>query len=267
MAELPPDKQGTFDPALARRLHQALTADAEGLFVVVLDPALEVLRAALRNPRLNEAHLLALLKRKDLPEDILKAVYRLEAVAGSHRLKVALAMHPAAPGQVVLALLPHLFLFELLNICILPGPTPDQKLAAERTIIRRLSTLELGNKMTLARRGTASLVGEILKEGDPRLVEVCLANPQLREVSLLQFLNGPKADADTISLVARQPRWQGRPNLRLAILRHPRTPSVWFTLWLPKLKVPDLRSLVASRRLKPEQRRLVKEELRRRGNP
>ena len=160
----------SLDPELARRLHRALTAESEELYQVVLDPAPEVLRSALKNRNLNEDHLLALLKRRDLGEDLLKAIYQYEQQNPSRQLKMALVHNPATPGPIVLSLLPHLYLFELVDVCFLPGVTPDQKIAAERTIIQRLPQIELGNKMTLARRATADVVGAILREGDSRLV-------------------------------------------------------------------------------------------------
>lgn len=254
-----------LDRDLVRRLQQALTAGGDELFGVLRDPDPAVLRAALRNPRLGEDHLLALLRRRDLTEDLLKGIGQLQGVESSHRLKVALVGNPATPGTLVQTLLPQLRLFELLNLCYLPGATPDQKVAAERAILLRLPTTELGNKLTLARRGTAAVVGELLRERDPRVLEACLGNPRLKEVSILQFLSGARAGADAISAIARHPRWRSRPNLRLAVLKNPKTPAVWFTLFLPSLRTPEINLLAASRRLNPQQKQLVADELRRRG--
>lgn len=254
-----------LDPALARRLRNALTAGHEGLFRVLQDPSAEILRAAFRNRALTEDHLLALLKRRDLPEDLLQALHRLPQTGDSHRLKVALAKNPGTPGPVVLSLLPHLRLFELLDLCILPGTTPDQRVAAERAIRQRLPTTELGQKMTLARRGPPSLVAALLREGHPRLVELCLNSPRLKEVAVLQFLASAAPTAETVSMVARHPKWKSRPNVRAAILKNRRTPQVWFTLLLPALSRAEVNGLLASRRLAPVQKRLVAAELRRRG--
>jgi hypothetical protein len=250
-----------LDPGLARRLHGALTAGPEELFQLVQDPSPEVLRALLKNPRLGEDHLQALLKRRDLSEDLLKAVFRLDKVEAGHRLKVALVYNPGTPGAVVQTLLPQLYLFELANLCHLPGVTPDQKVAAERVIIQRLPTTPLGNKLTLARRGTGAVVAELFKEGDARLIEACLLNSRLKEAAILQFLGSSRATAETISAVARHPRWKSRPNIRLAILKNPHTPAVWFTLFLPALRIPELNNLLTSRRLTPRQKMLVEEEL------
>lgn len=255
---------GPFDPDLAKRLHRALTAGSEELHLVLQDPVMEVVRSALKNRNLGEEHLLALLKRRDLNEDLLKAVHQLPISGESHRLQLALVRNPGTPGPVVLAILPRLHLFELIDLCYVPGITPDQKFAAERAILQRLPTTELGNKMTVARRATAAVVGEILKGGEAPLVEICLASPHLREVAVLQFLSGPSATAETITMIARHQKWQTRPNLRLAILKNQRTPEIWFRQFLPGLRTPDVGNLLLSKHLSPGQRKLVEEEMRRR---
>ncbi len=260
------DKQTSrLDAALAKRLQGALTARGDELFQIVLDPSPEVLRTCLKNRHLGEEHLLALLKRRDLPEDLLKAIFQMEAARESRPIKLALARNPATPGPVVQSLLPQLFFFELVSLCFLPGVTPDQKLAAERTIIQRLPTTPLGNKTTLARRGTATVVCELLKEGDPALMEACLSNPRLREVAIFQFLSSAKATAENISCIARHPKWKTRPNLRAAILKNRKTPPIWFTLFLPSANLSDIKNLLAGKNLSPGQKKLVKEEIRKRG--
>lgn len=255
-----------LDPKLGKLLHRALTAGHEELFSVLRDRRSEVLRSTLKNRNLSEDHLLALLKRRDLPEDLLRAVARLEQLDSSHRLKVALASNPGTPGTVVRSLLPHLYLFELVNLCYLPGVTPDQKLAAERVLLQRLPQVELGKKITLARRATSNVVAAILKEGDSRLMEPCLNNSRLKEVALLQFLNGGQATAETISAIARHPKWKNRPNLRRAMLKNRKTPAIWFTLFLPRLPTAEIHNLLASRRLGPHRKQLVRDELGKRGH-
>ena len=258
-------KSGRLDAETGKRLHKALTANSDELFQVLLDPDMQIVQTALKNSHLNEDHLLALLKRRDLSEDLLKTIYHLETARSSHRLKIALVKNPNTPGPVVVALLPHLHLFELVDLCMIPGVTPDQKFAAERAILQRLPTTELGNKMTLARRATATVVGEILKQGDVKLVEICLNSPRLREVAILQFINGAHSSADTISVIARHPKWKLRPNLKLAILKNRRTPAIWFTLFMPQMRTPDIRNLLVSKRLNPAQKKLVQDELNKRA--
>ena len=254
-----------IDPLLAKKLHRALTAGHEEIFTLLTEPSAQILRTLLKNPNLNEDHLLALLKRRDLPEDLLKAIAKYEQSNQSRQLKKELVKNPNTPGPVTLSLLPHLYLFELLELCFMPGVTPDQKIAAERMIIQRLPDVELGSKMTLSRRATADVVGAILREGDSRLTPACLDNPRLKEVAILQFLNSSRARAATISIIARHEKWKNRPNLRMAILKNRNTPDIWYTLFLPKLKTADMNNLLMSRRLKPQQKKLVQQELKKRG--
>ena len=260
-----PAKSAILDRNLSQRLHRALTVGKEELFQVLEDPSPEVLGAAVRNPVLDVNHLLAVLKRRDLPEEFLKSVFRLELFAESHTLKVAMAHNPATPGSLLSAILPRLYLFELVAICYLPGVTPDQKAAAERGVIQRLPSTPLGNKLVLARRGTSAMAEALVREGDPRFLEACLGNPHLKESAIYAFVNGPTATAETVSMVARHPRWKHRVSLQTAILKNPKTPAVWFTLFLPRLSLLDLKNLRASQRLTSSQKKQVEEELKRRG--
>jgi hypothetical protein len=254
-----PDREQT------EKLLQALTAGHEALFQIILEPRLEIVTAALKNPHMGEDHLLALLKRQDLSEELIDKIYQRQQKSLSHKLSLALAKNRATPDLIVRTLLPRLYLFELVDICFLPGVSADKRINAERNILQRLPTTPLGNKLTLARRGTASIVAELLKEGHPTLTEACLSSPYLKEAALYQFLTGPRATAETISLIARHNRWQHRPNLRQAILRNAKTPDIWFTLWLPKLSLPLLKQLLAGQKLKPKQKQLVSRELQRRA--
>ncbi len=259
-----PHEEKRLNPQLMRNLHSALVAKSEELFEIIRSTEQEVLRTALKNKNLHEEHLFMILKRRDLPEDLIRAICQIEKKNPSRKLKLALVRNPSTPGPVLLSLLPHLYLFELIDVCFLPGVTPDQKLAAERAIIQRLPEMELGNKITLARRGTADVVAAILKEGKAQAVEASLANSRLREVAILQFLHGTTTTPETISAIARHSKWQGRPNIRMAILKNRKTPQIWFTLYLPKQKTADLSQLLTGRRLNPNQKKLVQEELNKR---
>lgn len=251
----------TLDTATAKLLYKVLTESGEELLHLLRQAPPEVLQAAIRNPALSENHLSALLKRKDLGEDLIKSICKLTLTETNHNLKLAIARHPNTPASQLLAILPQLHLFELLNLCLLPEITPDQKVAAERAIIQRLPLTPLGNRLTLARRATSALLEALIKEGDPRIVEICLVNPRLKEGTLFQFVRSGAATAETISMVARSPRWQSRPTLREAILSNPKTPLIWFTLWLPGMKRPEIKRLFTSNRLTAAQKKAVEERL------
>jgi hypothetical protein len=250
---------------LVNRLRQALTAGNEDIFRIISDPSMDVLRALLKNPLLEESHLLVLLKRRDLPADLLKEIYELQKNLDSHRVKVALVRNKNTPASIVVNILPHLHLFELVDVCGLPGVAADHRIAAERAIIRRLPVTPLGNKLTLARRGTACVVGALLKEGDSVLMDACLSNPRIRESEICMFVGSQTATAETLSAVARHPRWKARLNVKLALLKNRKIPQVWFTLFLPTLPVGEIRNLLATRGIDGMRKNEIEKELKRRG--
>lgn len=239
----------------------ALRAQGEELSVLLRDADPDLIRGVLKNPNLGEAQLLALLRRRNLPEGVLRAIYRVPRLAGNRRLKVALAGHPATPAPLLAELLAQLHLFELVALLRLRGASPDQKFAAQQAILKRLPDAELGTKITLARQATAPVLEALLAEGEPRLVDALLANPGLSESSLLAFLRSQAATAETISAIARHPRWGVRPKLRLAALKNRSTPAIWFTLFLPSLGSAQVKGLLDSRGLSPRQLEAVREEL------
>jgi hypothetical protein len=252
----------SIDHATAVLLHTALTGSSEALLSLLQkNPSVEIIRAALKNPALGEVHLLAVLKHKDLSEEIIRVICGAEITGSSHQIKCAIAGHPGTSAHQLALILPQLFLFELLAICYLPHVSPDQKLAAERAIIQRLPVTPLGNRMALARRATSAILEALMKEGDCRLLEICLSNPRLKEGAVFQFLRGANATAETISLVARNQRWRTRPNIREAILTNPKTPLIWFSLWLPGMKTSELKRLISSNRLAGPQKKAVEERL------
>jgi hypothetical protein len=254
------------DQNLSLRLQHALTAGRDELFPLLQGQPVEVLLAIVRNPAFDEHLLLALMKQRDLPPAVFTMVCANKGLIESSQVRCALLVNPGMPSHIASTLLPQLTVFELLRICLIPGLTPDQRLSAERVIIQRIGTQPLGNKLTLARRGTAAIVESLLREGLPPLVAACLDNPHLKEGSVHQFITGPTSSAETISMVARSGRWRCRPNIRLAILKNPRTPTIWYTMLLPGMPQSTIRELLSVPRLTFAQKELVRQALGRRAH-
>ena len=103
----------------AKELLEALTADKDRLFAVIQSNREEVLLAALRNPGLDHQHLLALLKRRDLG-NVVTAIYASKRLIEAHSVKFALVAHRDTPVHIAQALLPLLYIFDLLKLCLMP---------------------------------------------------------------------------------------------------------------------------------------------------
>jgi len=253
-------KEKILGSSLVKRLKQALTADGELLTQLMDDQNSEVLHAALRNVSITETHLLQLLKRTDISSDLLRAISQ-HKLSQNHHITLALVRHQALPPSLTKKLLQRLHLFELLNLCVLPGQATDVKVAAEHGILQRLAQEPLGNKITLARRAHSSLLLPLIREGQLQILEASLDNPRLKEAALFQFISSGKSSPLTISAIARHPRWSTRKNLQRAILKNQHTPQVWFITFLPNLALQEVRNLLLAPRLRQCQKNWIQEHL------
>lgn len=253
-----------FTADVVERLQRALLAEGDELFSLAQDGSPVVLRALLKNRSLGEEHLLALLRQRDLAEDLLKGIHQHELATSSYRLKLTLAAHPKSPPVVLQSLLPYLFLFDLLAIILSPATTPDQKLAAERTILQRLPGISLGDRITLARRAPANLLLELLRGGEAQVVNATLDNPRLREGTLVQYLSCASASGESIAAIFAHKRWQTLPAIRLTLLKNSQTPENIYRQLLVTSPLSDLKTLRLSNRLSTIQKLLIAQELNKR---
>src|SRR5258706_15785525 len=108
-----------------------------------------------------------LLRRSDkvVPAEILEEVARRKPLLKNYRVKRALAFHPRTPRLASLRLIRDLYLMDLVQLTLLPGTSGELKRIAEEQLVARLPQLPLGQKITLARRGTARVAGALLAEG------------------------------------------------------------------------------------------------------
>lgn len=243
---------------------RALTASTEELSAMVHHPDGEVLRAVLRNPALNEAHLLLLLERRDLPGEIIEEVARNRMLLRKYRIKRTIVLHPHVPRLVCLRLLRDLYLMDLVQFALSVSAQAELKIKAEEQLLARLPQLPLGQKVTLARRGPGRIAATLLAEGHPLILDAVLDNPYLNEGHLLKVLSREKLPEAVIVAVARHRRWSVFYNVRIAIVRHPRSPLGVVLGFLPHLTLADLRDLAAPGLLADALRNYLQAEVARR---
>jgi hypothetical protein len=183
------------------------------------------LRAAAGNPQLTEELALALLKRHDLSAGVLQDLSKNSEVLKSRKVLVAMICHPRTPRFVSLPVLRSLFTFELLTVALQPAVPADLKMAIEQTIVEKIANMSLGERITLAKRGSKRVAERLLCDPDRSVVELALANPYLTEAGVVHTLmKGSEVDVRFVELVATHPKWSLRLDVRCALLRNPKTP-------------------------------------------
>ena len=113
--------------ALPRGEKITLAREAPGRVAAALlvTPDEELIRAALNNPYLSEAHLLKVLARNKLPAVLVELISHHERWSHAYQLRLALIRNPLTPFARVLAFLPDISVNDLRDICLDPR-MPEQ---------------------------------------------------------------------------------------------------------------------------------------------
>jgi hypothetical protein len=249
------------DEREALTARRARTAPREELLPYVHSGSEDVLLALLENPHLDEKHLILLLERKDLPGHLLGEVGKKKAWLESYPVKLRLARHPRTPRVLSLRLVKQLYLFDLANLSLLPQVPAEIRRLAEEMVLSRLLQLPLGQKYTLARRGSGRVAAALLAEGASGVVPLALDNAFLTESQVLKLLAQPDLPEQVVAALASHPKWSCLYNVRMALVRHPLTPLARVLSFLPDLTLRDLAELVHARTLSPTLREYIRGEV------
>jgi hypothetical protein len=200
-------------------------------------------------PTLTEDEILALLERRDLLPETIEDVSRNTAARKSRKACVALAAHPHAPRQLALRLIRQFYTFDLMRFSLHPTVAADLKRVAEQHLIARLTSVTLGERLTLARRGSQAVAAALLLDKESPLSRTALENPRLTEGAVIKALMRPNSPAAFVELVCHHPKWSVRREIRLALLRSPYTPFARALEFASTLPPPLLRDILHTSRL------------------
>ncbi|MFZ0212721.1 MAG: hypothetical protein WBE20_14465 [Candidatus Acidiferrales bacterium] len=254
-----------MEPDSKRRIAEARTAASDALRTFLNDTNEEVLAAVLANPNLTESDACIMLERLDLPPSLLGAIAQYPSWRKNEGVRLRLARHPHCPRRVALSLLRQLFLFDLVEISLLPSAPAEIRRVGEEIILQRLPHLPIGEKLTLARRGTARVAGGILGEGHPQAASLALNNPFLNEAQVLRVLARIGVHERVIAAIAKHPRWSLEYDVRMALIRHPLAPLAAVLHFLPDITMRDLHELSAAATLPKNLRTYIRREVARRA--
>jgi hypothetical protein len=178
----------------------------------------------LDHPETEEAHVLAILRKRNLASTVTEAVARHERWGARYGVKAAVVNNPKTPKTLALRLVGALYWKELLRVTGNFQLSMPLRVAAENHLVERLAKLELGEKISLARSAPSRVISVLIAEAQPRVVEALLTNPRLREMEVLMVAENSKAPPETLRVIARSERWASRYPVKLALVKNPRTP-------------------------------------------
>ena len=185
--------------------------------------------AADRVPSLNDADLgpaglVCLLRCRDTSAEVVTRIGRNRSWMRSHEVKLAFVSNPRAPQVLARQVLPHLRWRDLAELSVNQRVSPVLRREAEKLLKVRLPELALGERVALARRGSRGVVEMLRDETDASVLRAVAGNSRATEADFARILARSDVPAAFLSWLADQSSWSQRRAVRLALVRHPRTP-------------------------------------------
>jgi hypothetical protein len=225
----------------------------------------EVLIGGAADPALTEDLALVLLRRSDLPAQAVDQLSKNAGLMQSRKVKLAVVEHPRTPRHISIPSVRHLFTFDLMHVALSPAVPADIKIAAEELLINRLERLSPGERLSLARRASGRVAGELLLDSEPRVIHAALENSQLTEAAVIKALMRRDLPAALVAAVCRHSKWSPRREIRVALLRSENTPLARVLEFARSLPPSTVREILHSSRLPAAIKTSVQKELEGRG--
>jgi hypothetical protein len=223
-----------------------------------------ILLSLIDNPSFDETHVCLLLERRDLPGTLLEEIAKRKSWRASYRVRLLLAAHPHTPRLIAMRILRDLHLMDLVRISLLPATGGELRRLAEERVLAQVPQLPLGQKLTLARRGSSRVVAGLVAQGPENVVRIALDNPFLTESHLLKMLAKQSLPSRIVALIASHEKWSRLLNVRVALLRHAHAPAECVPALVPGLPRRNIEDLLALSTLAARVRASLRQELARR---
>ncbi len=107
-------------------------------------------------------------------------------------------------------------------------------------------------KVVAAKRGNRNVRNLLIKEGNKKVLNFILQNPQLSVPEVAQMLKAPNLPQDIIQNIAKNANWCQSEDVRLLIVTHPKTPLPLALKQLIALNQQSLAKLAKSQNTKAQ---------------
>lgn len=130
-----------------------------------------------------------------------------------------------------------------------PAPAAESSPRSEMTgasIALEIRRLNVSQRMRLATRAGRLERQILLRDNSPQVLMALLANPRIDEQEVRDLVRSPHAASGVLQHVAKDRRWSNHYEIRLCLVRNPKTPTPLAQRLLPSLRQPDLQTLAKS---------------------
>lgn len=128
----------------------------------------------------------------------------------------------------------------------MPSPAANTPAGGEMqsaSPVFRIRQMNVSQKMRLAATASRGERQILLRDGSPQVLMGLLANPRIEDKEVLALAKNTSASGGVLQRIAKDRRWSGSYDIRLALVKNPQTPTPLALGMLDTLREPDLRVL------------------------
>ena len=199
----------------------------------------------------DEAHILALLRKRELATPVIEAVARHDRWNKRQVVRGAIVSHMKTPRTLALRMLSLLLWREQLRVATNIRLAMPLRVAAESRLKERLPELELGEKISIAHSAPPGLIPVLAACNHERIVQSLLRNPRMSEQEVVALVKRETTSAPVLRVVAQSERWVVRPSVRTGIVSHRNTPVHVALTLVSRMPRRTLVALVKNNELRP----------------
>lgn len=160
---------------------------------------------------------LALLERRDTSTEEIERLAKEPGLLASRKVMMGIARHIHTPRHISIPLVRQLFVFELMQVALTPAVAADIKLLAEQCLVGKIGSITMGERLTLAKRGSTRVAAALLTDSDGRVRDAALNNPYMTEMWIVRALMKPGVPSAFKEAVKRHAKWACRAEIRRAL--------------------------------------------------
>jgi len=192
---------------------------------------------------------LARLKDPELSSEQVEQISRQTGLMKSRKVRMAVACHQKTPRRVALRIIRELYTFELMQFALTPVAAADLKRLADELLLSRLTSIALGERISLARRSSTLVAGALLLDKESSVWQAALENPRLTEAAIVRALQRTNATPAFVEAVSHHSKWSVRSEVQAALLRNAHTPLAKAIEFARRIPAPQLRDILRVSRM------------------
>ena len=188
-----------------------------------------------------EDEALAVLDNPYATPPILQQISQNQRLTGFYSVRLKLVAHKHTPQAHAVKFVHYLYWSDLVRLSVDVRVNAPVRRAIDTILVNKVDRLTLGERITCAKRCSHALIMALLFDPDPKVFESLLINQRVREDDLLLVAGSERATPRHLQMLADDPKWSYRYNIRKALVMNPLTPRSAAASMLRSLTPRDLR--------------------------